>query len=69
VNRLLELLLKKNIASFTDRVEVEQTGAVASLGLDDLRSLSKEGRDSLRKVLQELKPDGTPMAPEAPEGD
>lgn len=66
-SRLLELLLKKNIASFTDKVEVEHGGAVAQMGLADLRSLSKEGRENLRKVLQELAPNG-PTPPEAPEG-
>ena len=53
-DRLLELLLKKNIAEFTDKVEVETTGTVAQIGLEDLRKLSPEGREKLREVLIEL---------------
>lgn len=53
-DRMLELLLKKNIPAFTDKVEVESTSVNAAVSLDDLRKLSPEGREKLRAVLEEL---------------
>lgn len=66
-DRLLELLAKRNVGAYVDKVEVEATGTVTQLDLNDLRALSKDGRAKLRQVLEELG-SNEPTIPEAPEG-
>ena len=66
-DRMLELLLKKNVPAFTDKLEVESHGTVANVSLEDLRKLSKVGREKLRGVLEELGGGSGDLA-EPPEG-